>query len=117
MAGLKRAADGGAPEEEAKRLAMEGLQVGTGGKPGSSTQQRGDRKQLALSGPGQVHSCFQNLAPFVPCPPAPQGQPAAPLPGAPAEEERGAEDKQDDELDDFGIPRGRLGLGPACELE
>lgn len=114
MAGLKRAADGGAPEEEAKRLAMEGLQVGRGGKPcgrGSS-----DRMQqpLVLAGPGQVHTCFHNLTSFVSCPPAPQGQPAAPLPGAAAEEERGAEDKQDDELDDFGIPRGGLGLEPPC---
>lgn len=35
-----------------------------------------------------------------------QGRPVPPVGGAAAEEERPAEDKQDDELDDFGIPRG-----------
>lgn len=36
-----------------------------------------------------------------------QGQPAAPVVGE-AGEERAADDKQDEELDDFGIPTGKL---------
>lgn len=88
---MKRAADGAtAGEEEAKRRAMEGLQVRAG-----VHRLRGMRAALLTS-----------LRAVPPTLPAPQGRPVPPVAGAAAEEERPAEDKQDDELDDFGIPRG-----------
>lgn len=88
---MKRAADGAATgEEEAKRRAMEGLQVRAGLR-----RLRGMRAALLTS-----------LRAVPPALPDPQGRPVPPVGGAAAEEERPAEDKQDDELDDFGIPRG-----------